>query len=64
MIKLYFKIRIYIIITAAATNSAQDSNNNDSLDDLSSIKDILFKIKYKEASNFKRKVSQQSYNRD
>jgi hypothetical protein len=51
------KVRVSIIVIAVATNSAQDSDDDDSLDDFPLIKDILFKVKHKEAFNLKRKAS-------
>ena len=63
-IKLYLKVRICIVVTAVTTNSTQDGGDDGSLDDLPSLEDILFEAKRKEASNFKRKASQQNRGRD
>jgi hypothetical protein len=58
------EVRVGIVVTAAATNSAQDSGDDGSLDDLPSVEDILFEAKHKGASNLKRKASQWSHGGD
>jgi hypothetical protein len=63
-VKLYLKVRVCIVVTAAATNSGQDGGDGGSLDDLPALDDILFEARHTGASNFKLKASQQSYGGD